>query len=176
MPILIRHEQSNTWRGAELARLNSRTAAATGQIASVPGVLACIVYDNSGERLGASLNDKYNLDEWKTAGSVLAQMLAAAGTAGAGVREMELRSAGRSLYVRTFGNAFCVTLCRVDVNWSMLRMTVNVAASPFESDRELQRALMLAAPSLSETLTERLLGDAELRLVWRIVRSQTAGT
>lgn len=175
MAILVRHEQSIHWRGADLARLNSRAAAVTGQIISVPGVLACLVYDNSGERLGASLNDEYDLEEWRNAGTILAQLLAAAGTAGAGVREMEFRSAGRALYVRSLGNAFCAALCTIDVNWAMLRMSVNVAASPFESDGDLQRALMLAAPSLAETLTERLLSDAELRWVWKIIQSRGIG-
>lgn len=173
MPILVRQGQSYDWRGADLARLNSRAAALTGQILLVPGVLASIVYDNNGERLGASLNDEYNLDEWRNAGLVLAQMLAASEIAAAGMREMELHSAGRDLYVRSLGNAFCATLCRIDVNWAMLRMTVNVAASPFETDGELQRALMLAAPSLTETLTERRLSDEELPLVWRIVQART---
>jgi hypothetical protein len=171
MPILIRQEQSIYWRGADLARLNSRAATLMGQILLVPGVLATIVYDNNGERLGAYLNEEFVVEEWQKAGLVLAQMLAVVGAGGAGAREMELRSAGRCLYVRSLGNAFSATLCRIDVNWAMLRMTVNVAASSFESDGELQGTLMLAAPSLAETLNERLLSDDELRWVWRIVQA-----
>jgi hypothetical protein len=56
-------------------------------------------------------------------------------------RETEIRFQRGIIFVRDLGNAFLGLTCGANVSWPILRMTLNVAASPFEKDQALQKLL-----------------------------------
>jgi hypothetical protein len=141
------------------------------QCHTTAGVIGSFVFDNYGMRLGAYVDEGIGAEETHRVGLNLAQMLAALETLKFTAKEMQINFSRHSLYVRALGNAFGVILCNQNVNWSLLRMTVNVAAKPFETDRDLQRNLQLSSPSVKETLTPSLLKDEELQLIRRMLWS-----
>ncbi len=81
----------------------------------------------------------------------MARLLALLETRGEKAKDIELRFQHGDIYIRDLGNAFEVVLCAPQVNWSLLRMTANVAAASFEKDAELQKSLALAAPPRGQT-------------------------
>jgi predicted regulator of Ras-like GTPase activity (Roadblock/LC7/MglB family) len=112
----------------------------------MPGVRAACVFDNQGALLAASSNENLPQNFLTHLGGEISRLLWLLEGKSETPKETELRFDKGDLYIRDLGNAFQVILCLPQVNWSLLRITVNVAAAPFEKDAELQKSLGLAAP------------------------------
>lgn len=155
--------------GRALSQLNNRADALLTRLNAIPGVVGTFVCDNYGIRLRGYVDESIHPDDWVGFGKKIANMLGALDTYGIKARDLELSFSCYDLHVRNLGNAFATIVCRRDVDWAILRMTTNVAASPIENDKGLQGELMVAAPSTRETLTERQLSANELRMIVKIL-------
>lgn len=152
MTKLLLQEPSRGWKGAPLTKLNAHLADLLSSIHRIGGVTSSFVFDNNGSRLGANVDESANVWQWtfrgdasREFGSGLGQMLAAFRVRGVRLRDMQLTFPEAGLFVRDMGNAFVVVMCRPEADWSLIRMTVNVAAAAFEADGELQKSLAAVA-------------------------------
>jgi predicted regulator of Ras-like GTPase activity (Roadblock/LC7/MglB family) len=148
---VVTQQATKTWNGARLSRLNQSTAALLHETQATAGVRAVCVFDNRGALLAAHSNEDWADGFLARLGEQMARLLALLEARPDQAKDIELRFEHGDIYVRDLGNAFEVVLCAPQVNWSLLRMTANVAAAPFEKDTELQKSLALAAPSRGQT-------------------------
>ena len=156
MATIITQEGNLAWSGVRLALLKKRCQAMFEELARVGGVQGACVCDNHGAVLGMLLAGAGDRRTFERIGLALSQCFGALQTRSAG-RDLELVFERRAVVARDLGNAALAVVCGADANLPMLRMTLNVAANPFESDAELQRGLQQAAPSRANTLSgERL--------------------
>lgn len=115
------------------------------------GVQSACIYDNHGALLGslqAGTGDRRLFDHM---GLALSQCFGAL-HARCACRDLEVLFERKAVVARDLGNALLAVVCSVDSNLPLLRMTLNVAAHPFEADAELQRGLKQAAFSRGRTL------------------------
>ncbi len=151
MATVVALQPNKTWNGARLNRLNQSTAALLREIQTTAGVRAACVFDNQGALLAANSNEDWAEGFLVRLGEEMARLLALLAAPVENAKDLELRFEHGDIYVRDLGNAFEVVLCAPQVNWSLLRMTANVAAAPFEKDAELQKSLAQAAPPRRHT-------------------------
>ncbi len=151
MATVVTQQSTKTWNGARLSRLNQSTASLLREIQATAGVRAACVFDNVGALLAANSNEDWADGFLARLGEEMARLLALLETRGEKAKDIELRFQHGDIYIRDLGNAFEVVLCAPQVNWSLLRMTANVAAASFEKDAELQKSLALAAPPRGQT-------------------------
>lgn len=164
MATVLKQELSSTWSGVRLINLNERCGQLLHEIEHVPGVQTACVHDNRGKVLGALVNADLDKGTYNRVGTEIAQCFAAF-QARTGCRDLEFRFEKKLIYARDLGNAFLTVYCSPDASLSMLRMTVNVAAAPFEADPDLQKSLKQAAESKKDTLAPNYLDILGSQLV-----------
>ncbi len=164
MTTVITQEASAVWSGGALARLNQQTSALLKEFEQTPGVRHAFVFDNRGKLLGGYLNEELDRGDINRAGLCVAQILAALETRGGKPKEIELRFDRARLSGRDLGNAFVVVVCAPSINGSLLKMAMNVAAAPFESNADLQNRLRGATGALKDALQPANLDDAAWQL------------
>lgn len=147
---VIQHP-TKIWNGARLTRLNQSTALLLRDVQSTTGVRAACVFDYQGALLAANSNEDWAESFLARLGEEISRLLVLQEAGGDKAKDVELRFRHGDIYIRDLGYAFEVVLCAPQVNWSLLRMTVNVAAAQFEKDTELQKSLALAAPPRGKT-------------------------
>lgn len=143
--------ETPAWRGARLLSLAAHSRAALEQLALVPGVHGACICDNHGAILGLLLAGVGDRRLYEHVGIALTQCLAAL-QGRSPIQEIELRFQRTLLMARDLGNALVIVICSPAVNSSLLRMTLNVGTSPFQSDAALQENLARIAPSRAHTL------------------------
>lgn len=139
MATLVPQEFNAEWGGALLALLNRRAETLLREMDKVPGVQSAFVCDSRGNALVLWYNVPITRETASRVGGCIANLWSA--FAGHTFEELELRFDDRGVYARTLGNAFLVVVCMHTVNRALLRMTCNVAAAPFQADKDLQRNL-----------------------------------
>lgn len=156
MANIVTQEVTLAWSGVRLALLNERCQALFEELTRVAGVQGACVCDNHGGVLGLLLAGAGDRRMFEGIGLALNQCFGALNARSA-FRDIEVVFEGKTLVARDLGNATLAVVCGADANLPLLRMTLNVAANPFEGDAELQRGLQQAALSRANTLKgERL--------------------
>ncbi len=150
MATAIVQQPSKVWSGQRLNRLNQQTAALLREMRGAAGVRAACVFDNQGALLAANSNEDLQESLLSQLGTLAVRLRTLVQAKSENPKDIELRFERGDVYVRDLGNAIQVVLCGPHVNWSLLRMTANVAAAPFERDAELQKSLSQAAPPMSK--------------------------
>jgi predicted regulator of Ras-like GTPase activity (Roadblock/LC7/MglB family) len=153
MATLIKQELSAAWSGVRLIRLNEECAALLTELEKIPGVQTAFICDNHGKVLGALSTATFDRGIYNTVGANLARIIAAFQARGGG-KDFELRFEQKIVCAREMGNAFVVVVMTPGTSLSLLRMTLNVSASRFEADPELQTNLKNAAPLRAGALTQ----------------------
>jgi predicted regulator of Ras-like GTPase activity (Roadblock/LC7/MglB family) len=129
------------WSGQRLATLLKRSNALLKEIEQVPHIQQAILFDQRGALLAARVNDALTRESVDRIGASVSTIIAAfPERAFTGI---EIGYEGGLLFVRKLGHAFIAVVTADDSNLAMLRMTLNVAAEPFESDKDLQNNLAL---------------------------------
>ncbi|MBI5033128.1 MAG: hypothetical protein HZB51_21625 [Chloroflexi bacterium] len=164
MATIIKQELSPSWNGVRLINLNERVGNLLREIEKVPGVQAAGVFDNHGQFLGTLTSGAIDKGEYNKVGASIAQCFAAF-QAKNECRDLEFRFEKKWLYSREIGDAFVVVFCAPKVNFSMLRMTLNVAAVEFINDPDLQKSLKNVAASKQDTLAQNYLDVLGSQLV-----------
>ncbi len=181
MANLIAQEISSVWSGARLKLLNEQMAALLNQIHPIAGVREAVLYNNHGWMLGAVVadppadrqsrdlqrdpagprgaapsgaEDTLEKARYNQAGQYLAQVFAAFEQGKGRPKEIEMRFTRKELLARDLGNAFVAIGCAPEVDWAMLRLTLNVAAARFEKDTALQENLRQVAASRLDVLAD----------------------
>jgi predicted regulator of Ras-like GTPase activity (Roadblock/LC7/MglB family) len=152
MATIITQDANLAWSGVRLALLKERCQAMFEQLARVAGVQGACVCDNHGVILGLLLAGVGDRRLFERIGLGLSQCLGALHARSA-VRDLEVVFERKTVVARDLGNATLAVVCSADANLPLLRMTLNVAANPFEGDAELQRGLKQAALSRGSTLS-----------------------
>lgn len=168
MPVIIHQTQSRAWRGDALTRLIQLTRNLLTPLEKTAGVQCGFVLDNRGTILGSFIDTSINPSQLNEVGRYLAQIAGIFELHQARPKELECRFAKSNLYIRDLGNALAAVVYSPNVTVSLLRMEINVAASPFEKDMELQAQLKKAAPSTMDTLTPDYLSTELLRWLGQI--------
>ncbi len=158
MATLIKQELTPAWNGTRLINLNERTEALLREVEQVAGLQSAFVCDSRGAILGAWVTGKDDPNVFDRVGVCLAESFAALNANE--FHEIELRFANRILYTRNLGNAFVAVLIALDTNLALLRITLNVAVVPFESDTILQNNLKAVVSSDGQSLQD---DDSEAR-------------
>ena len=156
MATFIKQELSASWNGVRLINLNERAGNLLQEIAKVSGVHAAGVFDNHGQFLAAITSSTIDKNDFNKVGASIAQCFATFQTK-TECRDLEFRFEKKWLYCRELDNAFVVVFCSPKMNFSMLRMTLNVAATDFLNDPDLQKNLKNAAASRQDTLAQQYL-------------------
>ena len=165
MATIVTQLETPFWTGERLVVLKLHTHGAFEQLALVAGVQGGCFCDNHGAILGMLLAGTGDRQLYERIALALTQCLAVLHTRSA-IKEIELRVERKLLVARDLGNALLILVCSPDVNLSLLRMTLNVATSPIESEPKLQQSLAQAAPSRAYTLDQEHL-DASVRSLLR---------
>ncbi len=131
--------------------VDKQVASLLKAIKAVAGVPQVIVCDNQGKVLGVLSDSNLDSADAKRIGLFAAQSLGAVQRISGKPHETEIQYERGTLLIRQVGNAFVIVSIAPNVNWSLLRMTVNIAAADFEKDRNLQKALAEIVP-LSDAL------------------------
>ncbi len=160
----VTQEASAIWSGSALARLNQQTTALLKELEQTQGIRDAFVFDYRGRLLGGYLTEEFDRGNINRAGLYVAQILAALETRDGKPKEIELKFDRSRLCVRDLGGAFVVVVCAPNINWSLLKMAMNVAAAPFESNADLQKSLRSATGALKDTLQPANLDDAAWQL------------
>lgn len=153
MATLIKQELSSAWSGVRLIRLNEECAALLTELEKISGVQTAFICDNHGKVLGALATTTFDRGIYNTIGAHLARIIAALQVR-SGCKDLEVRFEQRIVYAREMGNAFVVVVMTPGTSLSMLRMTLNVSASRFETNPDLQTNLKNAAPLRTGALTQ----------------------
>ena len=161
MATIVTQEATPAWSGSRLAHLRQRSQGIFEQLAMVPGVQGACLCDNQGAILGMLLTATGDRRLFERIGFALSQCLAALSKPSP-LKTIELRFERKLVIARDLGNALVVVMCGTEANAPVLRMALEVAASPFEGDADLQRDLRQVAPSRSSTLGREHL-DASAR-------------
>ena len=161
MATIVAQDANLAWSGVRLVLLNQQCRQLFQELVQVRGVQGASVCDNHGNSLGMLLTGAGDRRPFEQMGLALCQCLVALQGRSA-VKELELHYERRLVVARDLGHALLVVWGSVDVNLPLLRMTLNVAASPLEADAELQRGLKHAALSRMHTLGPEYL-DASAR-------------
>ena len=149
---IITQEANLAWSGVRLVLLKERCQAMFEQLARVAGVQGACVCDNHGVVLGLLLAGASDRHTFERIGLALSQCFGALHVRSA-FRDLEVVFERKTVVARDLGNATLAVVCSDDANLPLLRMTLNVAANPFEGDAELQRGLKQAALSRGSTLS-----------------------
>ncbi len=161
MATIVAQEETPAWSGKRLQGLNRHSRGVFEQVALVPGVQGACLCDNYGRILGMLLAGTGDRRLYERIGIALIQCLVAL-QARSAMKEIELHCERTLLVARDLRNGLIAVVCSAEVNLPLLRMTLNVAISPLESDAELQRSLVQVAPSRLHTMGQRQL-DASAR-------------
>lgn len=137
-PIMLQ-EPSTEWPGARLAVLNKHTEAVLKEMEHLPGAQSAFVCDLRGTALAMWYTTALTRETASRIGGCISNVLTA--FQGHTFNEIEILFADRRMYVRTLGNAFLVVVYTPETSLSLVRIACNVAAAPFESDKELQKYL-----------------------------------
>ncbi|MBM3127739.1 MAG: hypothetical protein FJ009_03790 [Chloroflexi bacterium] len=139
-PTIIQ-EPTAYWSGTRLTNLNRRTFTLLQEMDRLTGAQRALICDPRGTPLAIWHLEAFPLsrEEAGRVGACLANLFAA--FQGHTFREIEIAFEDRLVYARTLGNAFLAVVCARDTALSLVRMTCNVAAAPFETDKELQSNL-----------------------------------
>jgi len=143
MATIVTQEVNLAWSGVRLALLKERCQAMFEQLARVAGVQGACVCDNHGVVLGLLLAGAGDRRMFERIGLALNQCFAALHARSA-FRDLDLVFECKAVVARDLGNATLAVVCGAETNLPLLRMTMNVATSPFEGDAELQRGLKQA--------------------------------
>lgn len=125
--------------------VEKQVASLLKEIESVAGVRHVIVCDNQGKVLGA-LGAVRDPKESTRIGSQVALMLSTIERISGKPRETQVQFQDGALLVHDLGNAFVVIGTTPNVNESLLRMTLNVAATAFTQDQNVQKTLAQVIP------------------------------
>ncbi len=139
MASTILQEPNSFWYDARLTTLNKRTFALLQEMDQVPGAQHALICDQRGTTLAAWVTGELSRETLERVGACVATIFAA--FSGRAFAETELDFADRQMYVRSLGNAFIAVVSARSASLALLRMTLNVAATPFVADKELQRYL-----------------------------------
>lgn len=150
MATLVEKERSEKWRGFPLRDLNAANRALLQALQNVAGIAQILICDNRGEMLGALINGAFDQKRAHQIGAQIAQMYAALEARGKKSRDLELRLARGNLLARDLGHAFVVVIGAPNVDWALLRMSLNVAAAPYEKNAALQNILREATPARAD--------------------------
>jgi predicted regulator of Ras-like GTPase activity (Roadblock/LC7/MglB family) len=156
MATIVPQDANLAWSGVRLVLLNQQCRKMLQELAQVRGVQGACVCDNHGAVLGMLLAGGSDRRPSEQLARALCQCLVALDAQSA-VKELEFHYERRLVVARDLGQALLIVWCGVDVNLPLLRMTLDVAASPFEADAELQRGLKHAALSRMHTLGQEYL-------------------
>lgn len=166
MATITTQDANLVWSGVRLALLRERCHTLFDQLAQIPGVQGACVCDNHGSVLASLQAGAGDRRMFERIGLVLTQCLAAL-HAQSPLKDLEAVFERRTVVARDLGHATLVAVCGADTNLPLLRMTLNVAANPFETDAELQRGLKQAALSRAGTLSGEHLDALSRTLVQR---------
>ncbi len=165
MATLLKQELSSAWSGFRLIHLNEQCAELFAEIEKVAGVQTILVCDNHGKIVGAWSTGTFDRGLYNAIGASLAQTFAAFQARG-GCKDLEYRFEQKILFARDMGNAFVVILLSPGTSLSLLRMTLNVAATAFESDVDLQKSLQQAAATRTGALSPNSMNV----LLWQLAQ------
>lgn len=132
----ILQEPQGIWSGARLTLLNKRAWALLQEMDKLPGAQVAFLCDARGAVLAVWYTTEVARATAERVGACIANLFTA--FAGHSFREIEILFGDRLVYARTLGNAFLAIVCAPNTSLSLVRMTCNVAAAPFETDKELQ--------------------------------------
>ena len=152
MANIVTQEVTLAWSGVRLALLNERCQALFEQLTRVAGVQGACVCDNHGAVLGLLLAGAGDRRMFEGIGLALNQCFGSLHARSA-FSDLEVVFERKTVLARDLGNAVLAVVCSAGANLPLLRMTLNVAASPIESDGELQRGLKQAALSRASMLS-----------------------
>lgn len=142
-PTIIQ-EPNAVWSGNRLTLLNKRAWTLLQEMDKLTGAHAACICDSRGTALALWYNQvelaRTTVDR---VGACVANVFAA--FPGHAFREIEMAYEDRLVYARMLGNAFLVVVCAPNTSLALVRMTCNVAAAPFEADKELQGYLSAGA-------------------------------
>ncbi len=141
---LIEKLRSDIWAGFALQELNIGNGVFLNSLRDLPGVPEGFICDEHGEMLGAWVTGDWDKVRAIETGVQIAQALAAFQASGKKPRELEIRFERGGILVRVLGNAFAFIMCAPNVDWAMLRMSINVAAPTYEANTAVQNALQTA--------------------------------
>lgn len=161
MATIVTQEPSPAWSGARLQRLRQRSQALLEELLQVPGLQGSCLCDNRGGLLGLLLSATGHRRLFERMALPLCQCFAAL-EGRLAVRSLELRLERKVVVARDLGQALLVAVCAPEVNLPVLRMALEVATHPFETDADLQKSLAQVEPSRSATLSPTAL-DATAR-------------
>ncbi len=139
MAPIILQEPSSEWGGTRLIIVNKHTEAVLKEMERLPGAQSAFVCDLRGTALALWYTSPLSRETASRIGGCIANLFTA--FQGHKFNEIEILFADRRVYARTLGNAFLVVICTPETSLSLVRMACNVAAAPFEADRELQKSL-----------------------------------
>lgn len=133
----ILQEPNAMWSGARLTLLNKRVGALLQEMDKLSGAQVAWVCDVRGTTLAlwyaTTALPRATTDR---VSACLANLFAAFPPHS--FREIEILFEDRLVYGRTLGKAWLAVVCAPNTSLALIRMTCNVAAVPFETDKELQ--------------------------------------
>ena len=152
MATITTQEANLMWSGVRLALLKERCQAMFEELARVAGVQGACLCDNHGVILGMLQAGVGDRSMFERIGLALNQCFGSLHARSA-FSDLEVVFERKTVLARDLGNAVLAVVCSAGANLPLLRMTLNVAASPIESDGELQRGLKQAALSRASMLS-----------------------
>ena len=111
------------------------------EINELAGTLGSLICNNKGEIVQGIAPPSLNKSALENINRHVISMFTSAGESMQGISEMVLHYDQRKLFVLDLEKAFLVVICTPSVDISMLRMTVNVVLTSWESDSKVQKEL-----------------------------------
>lgn len=139
MATFVPQEFNSAWSGTLLTLLNQRAETLLREMEKIPGVQSAFICNMRGTALTLWYITPLDRVTANRLGESVASLMSA--FPGHTFEEIEMQFEDRLVYVRTLGYARLVVIGTRNVSRALLRMTCNVAAVPFQSDKELQKNL-----------------------------------
>ncbi|MBI5305798.1 MAG: hypothetical protein HY868_26960 [Chloroflexi bacterium] len=130
---LFEKDHSDVWAGLASQELNIAKDAFLNALRNLVGVTQGFICAEDGAIQDAYVAGEWNKTQAAELSAQLAQLLATFQTQGNQPREIELRCERGGIFVRALGNAFAFVLCEPNLDWAILRMSMNVAAAAYEA-------------------------------------------
>lgn len=116
------------------------------EIQRVAGVQHVFVCDRQGILLGARSESTVESAVLDRIGVMVMQIVGAMEKHSGKTAEIEAQFEHGTIVIRDLGNALAVIVCTSKVNWSLLRIALNVVVTKFTQDANLQKALAQIVP------------------------------
>jgi len=111
------------------------------EINELTGIWGGLVCNNQGEIIQSNTPPGLDISSLENINRDLISMFSSAAESMQGISEIVLHYEQRKLLVLDLENAFLIVICTPSVDLSILRMTVNVVLTTWESNRKVQKLL-----------------------------------